>query len=316
LALGEVITEPTEVMDGLVNKMWYIKTSKGEYAIKELNKNNLKDQKAVDYYEITEKIARIFAGQQIPTVSAIMHNGKSLTEIAGVYYIAYPWINGKTLAKDYVSHNHAIVIARVLAKMHSLNLQLAEVTEPNFDIHSNSELEDLIKQAYDKELPFASSLTDEIFAWNDSYHRAILGLNKHLLISHGDLDQKNVMWQDDIIPILIDWEAARLLNPTQEIVTACLDWSGINGDNFNIGLFETMFREYFKVGGVISTNIKEAFYGNVGNIINWLCYNVKRSMSEVKEEREFAIHHVPEILNSLKTVTQNIDSLTARIEKI
>jgi predicted Ser/Thr protein kinase len=37
-------------------------------------------------------------------------------------------------------------------------------------------------------------------------------LNKNTVVSHGDLDQKNVLWDKTGKPILIDWESACKIN--------------------------------------------------------------------------------------------------------
>lgn len=46
-------------------------------------------------------------------------------------------------------------------------------------------------------------------------------------MSHRDLDQKNVLWNTDNHPHLIDWESAGWTNPMVELVTMALNWGGI-----------------------------------------------------------------------------------------
>src|SRR5258706_229813 len=47
-------------------------------------------------------------------------------------------------------------------------------------------------------------------------------LSKESVISHRDLDQKNVLWNDKNIPYLIDWESTGKINPYQETITAAI----------------------------------------------------------------------------------------------
>ena len=71
-------------------------------------------------------------------------------------------------------------------------------------------------------------------------------------MSHGDLDQKNVLWDANDVPILIDWESARRLNPLCEIVNASLDWSGITTSHFDEALFTQMLKVYQAESGEVS----------------------------------------------------------------
>lgn len=48
-------------------------------------------------------------------------------------------------------------------------------------------------------------------------------MRKCQVISHRDLDPKNVMW-DGMNPYLIDWEAAGPVNPYQEFLEVALYW--------------------------------------------------------------------------------------------
>lgn len=70
-------------------------------------------------------------------------------------------------------------------------------------------------------------LSHDIVTINTAYQHTLPLLKRKCIVSHGDLDKKNVLWDHSDAPILIDWECTRKLNPTHEIVNACLDWSGI-----------------------------------------------------------------------------------------
>ncbi|MBO6316307.1 phosphotransferase, partial [Enterococcus faecium] len=85
---------------------------------------------------------------------------------------------------------------------------------------------------------------------NNNYREAIPLLCKTLIVGHRDLDQKNILWDSNDDPIVIDWESAALLNPTQEIITAALDWSWIH-TTIDIDVFEAMIKKYREAGGHI-----------------------------------------------------------------
>jgi thiamine kinase-like enzyme len=64
----------------------------------------------------------------------------------------------------------------------------------------------------------SSTNLPQLIVWSETYQTAKQRLNKRLIISHTDMDPKNVLWHDDTSPVLIDWEGAGLANPTADIL--------------------------------------------------------------------------------------------------
>lgn len=320
--LERLIREPQRVYGGLLHMMWRIDTSKGSYAIKQLSKNiNLEDKNIVNNYEISERIAYQFANHGIPAVYAISKNEKCLFIIDDTGYLLYPWVDAKALDKDAISQAHAVEIARLIAQMHILNLALVELKNPEFDIHSNQSLMDLVDASKNHNAVFSDSLQnslDYLLEANRNYHKAIDILKTHSVISHGDLDQKNVLWTPANKTLLIDWESARKLNPAYEIVNAALDWSGITTE-FNKVIFDKMLKAYKDSGGIVEERfIEPALWGVLGNWINWLVYNVKRSIyannDEEKNLGEDQVIHVIHIIFNIKKLMSELKSQDQAIE--
>jgi len=274
LNLGLHKSEPAEVPGGLLHKMWRIETSQGIYAIKELSRDiDLAKLEIIDNYNLTEKIASRFIEKGIPAICALSHNKQYLQIIDDTGYLIYPWVDAK--AKLEVSENHAIKIAKTLAKIHQIDLDIPELDQPVFDIHSNDKIRALIGKTNDLQ-----NNLDLLLQINDEYKAAVTVLKSQSVVSHADLDPKNVLWNENDDPILIDWEAARKINPTYEIINAALDWSGIS-NKFDINIFNHMLAAYRSAGGIIDDHLlNSAFYGALGNWINWLVYNIKRSLDD------------------------------------
>lgn len=55
-------------------------------------------------------------------------------------------------------------------------------------------------------------IIDKLYDWNDQANKSAKQLASHMVISHRDLDSKNVMWSEEK-PIIIDWESAGYTNP-------------------------------------------------------------------------------------------------------
>ena len=227
------------------------------------------NSKFIQNYNLTEEIASRFKELGIPAIHAI----NKLTIIDGVGFLVYPWTNAKAVLVP--TESQALKIATILAKIHLINLKIPEIAEVILPIHKTQELPDVMRAA------------------NKTYAEAIPILKQHLVISHGDLDPKNVLWDSQDNPILIDWESARLINPTYEIINTSLDFSGNNQ-----GLFIKMIEEYKKSGGNLK-NIEAAFAGVLGNWINWLSFNIKRSSSSDLEIKRLGQEQVDQTMATI-----------------
>lgn len=298
--------------------MWQVNTTNGSYAIKQLAPViDLKSERIVTKYELTETIACRFTQQGIPAVSALEKSGKHLIIIENTGYLVYPWVEGNTLGRNEISEVHAIKIAEVVAKLHAINMSIPEIEPPRFDIHTNDSIVKAIDRALSFKCSFAVNLKEKqslILSVNESYLAAIPALKEHTVVTHGDLDQLNVLWDKAGQPILIDWESARKLNPTREIVRTSLSWSGIGSENFSLPIYTHMLRTYNQSNGILHINLLNAAL-NVffGSMINWLLYNIEPACSgDAPEERDTAIKEV----NSTVLMIERLNMLIPTLLKI
>lgn len=313
--LGDPTSKPTRIYGGLLHFMWKLKTSTSTYAIKQLSENIELTRQVISAYELTEQISYLFQQQGIPAISAISSENHQLIEIEKSAFLVYPWVEAKALDKDAISEKHALQIAELLAKIHAINLHIPSLDEPEVAIHPTGKIIGLINQAISVQCPFAGMLEsnqNRIASINDIYQKTVPLLKEFSVVSHGDLDQKNVLWDANDTPFLIDWESARKLNPTYEIINAALDWSGITTENFNQSLFNKMLNAYIQAGGNIDKNLIEAaLYAVLGNWINWLIYNIERAcnLNNNDEQRNMGIEQVHQVLPTLIRLQDKIPTL-------
>lgn len=315
------LSTPTRVLGGLLHRMWRVDTEKGSYAVKQLSTDIALTQEERETFERTERIASRFHKLGIPAVSALEWEGQYLIDVDSETFLVYPWVDASALDKDAISKVHAIKIAHLLAEIHVINLKVPELTEQEFDVHETKELVQLIHQTETQGLPFAQELRTHqgiLTRINEAYQQHIPLLQKTSIVSHGDFDQKNILWDVNANPILIDWESARKINPTQEIISVALDWSGIT-THLQKELFVEMIRSYLTAGGTIDQkDVHAAFWGILGNWLNWLLYNIQRSLNpdpKKLEEKEFSIEHIPQVLKTIITLESLIPELTVLIDR-
>ena len=304
--IGAAVTTAKRIYGGLLHKMYHVETDRGAYAVKELSKDiDLSNESIVKNYELTENISEVFLKKDINAVPALCAAKKHMFITDGAGYLIYPWVNAKALDSDKVNPDYACKIAKIIYKMHELNIRIPELSDAVFDFHEDEAILESISLANNRSPEIFSMLDKNINAIlkaNREYNSSIDILKGKTVVSHGDLDQKNVLWDNDAIPYLIDWESARKLNPIYEIINAALDWSGII-KNFDEKTFFAMIEAYKNDKDLFNLqNLEAAFNGVLGNWINWLVYNIKRSCNDKDlEQRVLGVEQlnqtIPIILN-------------------
>ena len=315
--LGCPLSPPTRVYGGLLHLMWRLDTETGSYAIKQLSKDIYLSEATITQYELTENIARQFAAHGIPAILSLANNGQSLIYSGENTFITYPWKKAKPLDNDAVSIVHATKVASLLAKMHLLHLSVPEITEPTYDIYSSNKLISvLIEKSVEVSLPFANTLQNSkvmMLEANEKYQQAIPILNQSLVVSHADLDPKNVLWDENNNPFLIDWESARALNSTSEILNAALEWSGVTTCSIDKDIFVAMITAYKKAGGIMNAKDLGAFFDGIpGYCLHWMVYNIQRSLGmkgSTLEDKTMGIEQVNQVLQVIDYLNNTKDEL-------
>lgn len=279
LKLGTVVKEIVQVTGGLLHKMYRVSTDKGEYAVKVLNPEIMKRPTALRNTVNSEKIAAAFKSI-IPVVAALEINGKQIHELNGVHYMVFDWREGASIFPPMISSENCYAIGDVLGKMHHENLAIDGVIpeEDGALMFPWDKYQELV-QGYENEawaIRYQAAVSD-IKAWNQAACDAGEVLAKTLVISHRDLDPKNVMWNDNA-PLIIDWEAAGYVNPYQEFLEVVNYWT----DDGNGGLlkeyFDALFDAYTQHVKLENVDWNAVFAGSYMGMLGWLEYNVKRAL--------------------------------------
>ncbi|MEJ2531301.1 MAG: phosphotransferase [Halioglobus sp.] len=317
LDIGPQIGALSGVSGGYHHRMWRLESQRGSYAVKQLSVDaDVSDADTVEHYNVTETIAETFAGRGVPAVYAIKQGETYLQVIDGEGYLVYPWSAGAALDIFQISTGHALEIARILARMHRANIAVPGANQQQFDIHGEEKIVQLLELSWEFNRKVAKSLQDalpNVLSVVERQRSATQSLQCHQVISHGDLDQKNVLWDTKGNPALIDWESARELNPTYEIVLEALNWSGI-GSRFDPQLFWKLISSYRNAGGIIERDSLEAsFHCVLGDWVNWLMYNVGRSFDpEDEAQRTLGAQQVDLALSTLRRLSKELPELVSR----
>lgn len=318
--LGSKIISVTQIYGGLSNRMYKVETDKDTYAIKKLNKTLMQNEDEFERINFAEKVSKIAEANGISVVRTLKFENRIIHEIDGDYYMVFKWNYGKHLKPEDVTDEICIKIGELLAKIHNIDFSEIEAKKSReIDIRTidwkyYAEIAKTQNKYYYNDLVENLEMLYEL---NERTNSALEYSKNNLIISHRDLIKKNIMWNDNI-PTVIDWESSGYVNPTVELVQVCWNWANGDVGKFDFKKFEIIVNEYLKnVKNYKHEDIKKIIFANLWEAIEWLEYNLKRSLciesTYRKEEIDLAEEQINylnyEIKYAMTQIEQVADSL-------
>lgn len=282
--------------------LWQIKTSRGLFALKLIHNNSL----ASSYIIQGELIAKAFANSDIAVVTAIAFDNNIIHEIAGKKFLISKWYDGSMLSAGAVASNYAFQIGNLLAKLHVTNLKLPNILTARWQIFDSVDSQFLGEMLRHTRL--ANNLLQRLDGWLKNYFVAKANLTKAQVISHGDLQRGNVIWDNNCFPCLIDWEAAGWIHPQIELVGVLLNWSGANIGNLSHESFANILQGYRTVGCEVAID-ENVLWASLGSWFAWMHFNLRQLISA---ERDTKI----EIIKTIKILQRFIDKFSVLLSWI
>ena len=320
--LGEPRGELQAVTGGLLHRVWRLTTSQGTFALKQLNAAIVREPATLDTYRMSEKIAQLMADQGIPAVAALPQAaGDVIYSLDKQALLVYPWIAGQTLTCTTVDLEAARALGALLSQLHAVKLTIPELPAFEWKHFHDEDWDILTFQASDLNLPWANpvrSLLPQLLEWTRAYEEAGTVLGQHMLVSHTHCEPGNVIWSAENRPWLIDWEAAGWMNPTMELVSAALTWSGIATGEPREEIFSAILEGYTSAGGVIQDSGRDALHGFMGTWLGWLLFTMRRSLGESvtsEEEEQIGIRETSQTVAMLRLLAAHEASWIALVER-
>ncbi|MGD6965700.1 phosphotransferase [Rossellomorea vietnamensis] len=286
-----------------LDKIFAVRTTKGKYAIKLLNPEIMKRTDAPGKYRNSEIIASSLGGR-VPALSAKEIDGSHLQKFQNHYYLVYDWLEGKTKPLNELNSKDFEKIGMLLGEIHTANL--AELNIKDSNSHSKRVTDwDFYLQKGRKNnstwLSLYSSNIKSLNKWSKRAEEAAEQLSYGGVISHRDLDPKNVMWTKTG-PVIIDWESAGFILPMQDLLETALYWSEDVEGGIHKERFFALISGYQKHGKELSSNWKTVLYAGFSAKLDWLEYNLKRSLwmeCTDDEEQRLGTEQVPYTIHQL-----------------
>ncbi len=102
-------------------------------------------------------------------------------------------------------------------------------------------------------------------------------LQSRQVISHRDLDPKNILWQGTD-PLIIDWEAAGYVNPWQELLEVLNYWGREESGGYDPCLCQAILQEYRQYMDLREVDWTPVFACSYDGMLGWLEYTLKKAL--------------------------------------
>lgn len=307
--LGNILEEPISIKGGLLHRMYKVITDSHTYALKWLNPSIIQRNGVTENMLHSEQIASAFSGY-LPIVAALQFDGNPLLYLNGKYFMVFHWLEGVSIFPPDITKAHCHAIGSTLGKIHQLNLSVPTITKEKShpSIYNWQQYYILGQEQKASWINLYAQVLDRLILWNNRAYDAKLRSSENMVLSHRDLDPKNVMWKHDT-PYIIDWEAAGYINPYQELLEVLNYWADsgngeLNEQNFNSLLHA--YRKYMRIDNVDWDCILDSGFDGM---LNWLEYSLKRALgieSSDEEEIKLGAEQIQGTITALEKYTEQL----------
>lgn len=286
--LGEPAGAASPVAGGLTHRMWRIATTRGAFAVKEVNR----DFENVEYVGSFERAfvfeqAAYHAGLPMPRPVPVAATGRCLAEVPAtgarpMTVRAHAWVEGEPLGNSRVyPPEDAAQVAVMLARIHALGLTAdrASAGPRAFgDAHWRAHLRRADERG-DEWAPLLRTLLPAVGEL-EAYVASACNDPTPLLLSHNDADKKNCLRAPDGRLLLVDWDAGGPVNPRHDVANCALVWAGVRLGDPDAALARTFVGAYRRAGGGDMRFRREDLAELVSRQLVWFNFNVRRALDE------------------------------------
>ncbi len=287
--LGTIVARPEVIPGGLSNRLYRVVTGRGQYAVKRMvaNANSASFKHNVEASFAVEQLAQA-AGIAMPAPIPAAGTNEALARIADgeehCWVRVHSWVGAERITEVEIDPGDIAAVGAILATLHGL---------PTLDAGSTS-----AQDPHSMERDWRTALHASAYAPRavPSLLGAIDGLEGLVgrgyavprstpVLSHRDLDAKNLLRGDRGELIVIDWDAAGPVDPQWDAVGVAMDWSGVRQGPVSQPAFDGFLDAYALAGGHLDPITPEHFAGWAEGVLDWLWFNLERAGSPDPSER-------------------------------
>ncbi|MBO7745705.1 phosphotransferase [Paenibacillus sp. MWE-103] len=321
LGLGPLAENPAELSGGLLHRMFALTTASGNYAVKALNPGVMSRPSAMANFLRSERIAARMAAR-IPALAAKSFGGSVLHDVQGQWYMVFDRVEGRAYSPSEIDEGHCARIGGILAEIHRMDVSGFDLPGEQAPVEPPAPADwlGLLAKGLDGGCAWAprlQELAERLYAWEALANRSAAALASEAVVSHRDLDPKNVMWHQGR-PVLIDWEAAGLIHPLLDTAETALYWAEDAAGSIDRDKLGAFLSGYAGGGGLPRHAewrpvLEHGFLGK----LDWLAYNLERSVgigTAAADERRIGTEQAVATLEAVVRHAERIDALAQWLE--
>lgn len=278
--LGQMIGEPVKLTGGFLHETWRLQTTTGSYVLKRLNPDIMRRPEARNNFKMSEDVA-MQASLHLAALPARRVNDQAVQTIDGSDYLLFDWIDGKTLPADQIRPAHARQIGVQLGRLHCLSIATTGFPEPDTS-SMPIDWDGYLEEGKRQQLEWLQ-LFMEAQEYLQRIERLAQEAQKQLpvdwIVSHRDLDPKNVLWTLKG-PVLIDWESAGLTHRAVDVFETACYWSKREDDTFDRNRFNAFLDGYVTNQYLPDVDWLHVIDSSVQGKLDWLRFNLDRSLGK------------------------------------
>ncbi len=307
--IGQMISEPVRLTGGLMHETWRLQTTTGSYVLKRLNPDIMRRPEARNYFKMSEDVA-VQASFHLAALPARRIKEQAVQTIDGSDYLLFDWINGKALSANQLRSAHARQIGVQLGRLHGLTVATTGFLKPDTSSTSidwNGHLEEGKRQQA-KWLQLFMEEQEHLQRIERLAQKAQKQLPVDWIVSHRDLDPKNVLWTPTG-PVLIDWESAGLIHRAVDVFETACYWSKQENNTFDHVRFNAFLDGYATNQRLPDVDWKHVIDSSVQGKLDWLNFNLERSLGKSgipEAERVLGTEQVVLTIKELRAHDRNL----------
>ena len=251
--------------------------------------------------------------EAIPAVSALKFQGQHLlfteqnnsralfaespTDTPRQYAFVYPWLEARSLFAPKLGITHCRRVGHILGLMHRANIQPGEIRcklERKKGRRPLYNWQNYLTLAREQQVSWLSeyeSMLPDLCRWDQAAVASMDTVHSCQVISHRDLDPKNIIWKGHD-PYLIDWEAAGYVNPYQELLEVLHYWGFDDKGCCDQTLCQALLQEYRQFVSLREVDWGPVFACSYDGMLGWLEYTLKISLGLEGDEKSRGVQQM------------------------
>jgi Ser/Thr protein kinase RdoA (MazF antagonist) len=300
--LGRPLSRGHRVPGGFTHRTWRLQTEGGTYAVKLLHQywRELERRRA---YEGTFELESQAVEAGLPAAEPVIApDGSWLVDLTQGPVRVHRWVEGARLRGSQVGVEEARHLGGVLAGIHQLGIHREVTAAALLPLWDPATWDEYAREVHELRglRPSMERLREVVAAG-----RSLVG---QPVLSHGDLNVKNLLRRPDGVLVLLDWDSAEPVDPAMDAAGAAAGLGGLLGNAPRPAVVHAFMRGYRDGGGELDHADGRVFAGMLNGLHGWLFALYRRAVSApTAAERTLSRRLAGQLARRLPRILDSLD---------